>query len=160
MKTFKFAVTALLGLVLSVGAFTASAQNKFVNDQLDNNAATSGAKTINVSEVFMARLPAGSTTVTITKLDGTTQTWAGGWTIFDRFVSGSRSSGADFNYYQEASTGDHVKIGYGAIAGTQCATSPYGGTTRYDVTMTKKATAGGGTATANALNSSLCYNFN
>lgn len=148
-----FAATALV-----CASFGASAQNKFVNDQLDNNAAANGAKIVNVAKIQKVKLSGSA--VTITKADLTTEAWAGGWTIFDRFVSGSRSSGADFNYFQEPSTGDHYKISYSAIASVVCTSAPYGGTTMYTATIKFTPEAGGGTLVASVVFSSICQNFN
>jgi len=148
-----FAATALM--CASLGA---SAQNKFVNDQSDANQSTNGAKMVNLADVVKVELV--GTTVVIFKKNGTTDNWQGGWTIFDRFVSGPRNQGADFNHFQEQGSGKHVKVSYAAVAEAVCAASPYGGTVKYDVTVKFDAESGGGTLVMTALSANLCQNFN
>ena len=152
MKSIKILVCSLL-LALSLGA---SAQNKFINDQLDNNAQNNGAKTVNVADIREVELV--GTTVVIYKKNGTTDNWQGGWTIFDRFVSSPRNQGGDFVYYQVPSSGIHRKISYGAIAETRC--DHVGGANPYQITIKFDVESGSGTLTAVLYSSSICTNFN
>jgi len=132
--------------------------SKFINDQADNNQANNGAKMVNVDDLIKVEL--SGSTVTLFKKDGTNEAWGGGWAIFDRFVSGPRNQGADFNHFQEPSSGKHVKVSYAAVAKAVVATSPYGGTTQYDVTVTFDTESGGGSLVMTSLSANLAQNFN
>jgi len=153
MKNFKFTLAALA--MLAVSAVT-SAQNVFINDQLDNNAQNNGAKVINASEVREVELV--GTTVVIYFADGTTDNWQGGWTIFDRFVSGPRNNGALFNYYQVPSSGMHRKVSYAAVARSTC--TYVGGANPFQAAVKFKAAHGAGTLNMVSYSSNLCSNFN